>query len=103
MHVRIGPINYELQLVPDLNENGKTTGAIRYRDCIIVLDADLSPQARVQTLWHEVLHGIMGHLNIKDDEAMIDRLSYAVMELLQDNLWLATWNGSTIHGDNNTS
>lgn len=40
-----------------------------------------------QTLWHEVLHGLLIHAGIRDghDETHIDLIAYGIVQVLRDN------------------
>jgi hypothetical protein len=90
--IKIGPIVYELVDVAGLHDQEdrcKLDGHIRYGPCIIELEKNLSPQARCQVLWHEVLHAILAHAGYqKHDDCLLDALAYGIMAVLQDNPWL---------------
>jgi hypothetical protein len=79
--------------VPGLTDNDKITklnGHIKYNDCQICVEAEMSPQAKRQTIWHEIVHGILTHAGMeKQDESMIDAIAYGIMDVIQNNPWLA--------------
>lgn len=87
MQIQIGPIHYDVVLVPEL-ANGEATlhGDINHARCRIRICADDSPQLQHVTLWHEVLHGIL-HLAALDDhsEQLIIALAYGIVQALRDN------------------
>ena len=86
--IRIGPIDYEYALVEGLrNGNDKINGQISYNDCCVEIEACLSDQAKRQTLWHEIIHGILTHAGIKSDEKedLCEAISFGVMAVLRDN------------------
>jgi hypothetical protein len=65
-------------------------GHIKYATSEIKVDASLMPQARRATIWHEVIHGILTQAGYsKHDERMIEAISHGLMNVLQDNPWLA--------------
>jgi len=91
--IKIGATKYRIVTEKNLvGDDGlkRLDGHIRYSSSEIKLDADLGPQARRQVIWHEVLHGIMTHAGIEThDEHLIEAISYGLMNVLQDNPWLA--------------
>lgn len=93
-YVRIGPVRFQIVTHHNLcDKDGSTRldGHIIYALSEIRLDDDLGPQARRQTIWHEVLHGILTQAGVKKhDEATIEALTYGLMDVLQNNPWLAT-------------
>jgi hypothetical protein len=91
--VRIGPIDYEIVYVPDLQDGGKgLDGWFRFDDARIEIKSSLSIQARRQVLWHEIIHGIFmmvgGMPGTERQEDFIDALAYAIMDTLRNNPWL---------------
>jgi len=68
MHIQVGPISYKVVKVKELaSEHGLLHGDINFNRCRIRLDADDHAQRQHQTLWHEVLHGILHQAGIRDD------------------------------------
>lgn len=93
MRVKIGPIKYKIVLVPDLHGGGKKLfGEVHHGSCEVRLEANNAPPTRRQTLWHEILHVVfeqLGSREIDDDEGLVDSMAYVLMQVVQDNKWLA--------------
>lgn len=93
--LKVGPIVYKILWVEDLcsSDGESISGRVLYDMCEIHLEAGNSPQADRQTLWHEIVHIVLTHLgrdeNRKDREAFVDSLAYGLMQVVQDNPWLA--------------
>ena len=87
--VRIGAIDYEVEFIEDLrDETGKLDGRIGYSKTKIQLDADMSAQATVQALLHEVIHAItmhMGKPKESRDESFIDAMAHGFYQVMRDN------------------
>ena len=88
--VRIGGVEYSVTYEENLRHgNDIAYGHISYDDCLIQLSSTdgTSPQMRGQILWHEILHGISEHANLKieDEENVIDTLAKGIYQVLQDN------------------
>lgn len=94
--IKIGPITYNIVAVPGLHSNdGKSLyGEVKYGLCEVRIEADNSPQQDRQTLWHEIVHIILEQLGRGDGgdvgkEGLVDSMAYALMQVVQDNPWLA--------------
>ena len=91
--IKIGAIRYRIVTEKNLvDDDGlkRLDGHIRYSSSEIKLDSALGPQARRQVIWHEVLHGIMTQAGIEThDEKNIEAISHGLMNVLEDNPWLA--------------
>ncbi len=88
MQIQIGPIAYKVVKVKELaSEAGLLHGDINFAHCRIRLDAGDHPQRQHQTLWHEVLHGILHGAGIRDDhdEQQIEALAHGIIQALHDN------------------
>lgn len=87
--IKIGGIRYDIQMVHDLRdeEDTKLDGRFAQSNCLISLNTNLAPQARYQTLWHEIVHGIIAHAGMRDqhDEVLIEALAHGIMQVLLDN------------------
>ena len=87
--VKIGPITYDVKIVERLlnGGSGKLDGQISYSRQLIELDSALCSDAQRQTLWHEIIHGILTqsgrHDGVSDD--VIDALAYGVFGVIKDN------------------
>lgn len=85
--VKIGAITYDVTIDDTLGDTGYS-GQIRYLRTQIVINGDLKPQAAKQTLWHEIIHGIMTNAGIPHEdqtEPLVNAIAYGVMQVLVDN------------------
>lgn len=89
--VRIGPIDFtvvEIERLRDDAGSKSLDGNISYARSEIRLGAELEWQAKRQTLWHEIIHGLMtqGHIETGEaEEQMVDVLAYGIVQVLRDN------------------
>lgn len=96
--IRIGPMDYRVQVVKNLKHRGKDIdGQVNNYLCLIRLEANLGLPVQVQTLWHEIIHaiGYQGRMNSLEfgDEKLVDPLAYALMQVVRDNPFLSKWGG----------
>jgi hypothetical protein len=97
MHIQIGPIVYTVVEVEELaSEHGLLHGDINHGKCRIRLSADDDRQRQHQTLWHEILHGILHGAGIRDDhdEQQIEALAHGIIQVLRDNPSLTPQKGA---------
>lgn len=93
--IKIGGIIFTVVRVHDLkhsSDNRRLDGNIVYGESKIYLDDDLNGQAETQTIWHEVVHGILVHAGMTEvagKEELIEAISYGIMMVLYDNPQLA--------------
>ena len=84
--IRIGAIDYPVEIVQDLASDGEfMDGVITHRPYKICIDAGLGDQGEFVVAWHEVLHAIMTHGSVEEDESTVNMLSYGVAQVLRDN------------------
>lgn len=92
-YVRIGAIYYKISELERLRDEGSAQslfGEIVYSKATISLESAMNPQAKRATLWHEIIHGILQNAGIhKHDETIVNAISLGVMQVLEDNPWLA--------------
>lgn len=92
--IKIGPILYnlrEISRLTDETQTAKLAGHIKYDTSEILLEASLEDQAKLQVLWHEIIHGILTHAGIDNiEERTVDVLAYGVLSVLVDNPGLRT-------------
>lgn len=91
--VKIGPHTYTVKEVERLiSVEGSTVlyGQIRCAQQTIEIEKGMVGTYKRQTIWHEVVHGILEGAGIRDDhdERLIDALSTGIVQVLQDNPWL---------------
>lgn len=95
--IRIGGIDYEVKIVPDLRDGDKKLdGCAKHGVCEILIDAGLSHQIKYQTLLHEVFHTMFLMTGRELDENATDALAYQLLQVLRDNPDLA----GAINGEN---
>lgn len=87
--VKIGAIDYTVETVENLQdeEGKKLDGRITYNMTTIRVDSETSPQAFVQILLHEILHGIetQSGRNGEIEEPTIDALAFGIYQVMRDN------------------
>lgn len=89
--VRIDTVDYSVEQIPKLIVDGRgVDGCITYSKHLIEIEPEIQDeQGMVQTMWHEILHGIMHEraLSFKDtsEETLIDELSKGIYQVVKDN------------------
>jgi hypothetical protein len=83
--IKIGGIRYAVVADNRLIDSLRS-GEMRHMRAEIAVLPDATPDLLPQTLWHEVLHGVLLHAGIKDhDETQIDVIAYGIVQVLRDN------------------
>jgi hypothetical protein len=83
--IKIGGIRYTV-LADNRLIDSLRSGEMRHMRAEIAVLPDATPELLPQTLWHEVLHGVLLHAGIKDhDETQIDVIAYGIVQVLRDN------------------
>ena len=87
--IKIGPITYKLKMVKRLIRNGdeKLDGRISNRSQTIDIESELTPTMQRQTLWHEIIHGILTQAGRHDEvsEGAVDAIAYGIFGVIKDN------------------
>ena len=85
--VKIGAQVFEIKRECELKDKDvDLSGHIKYGSSEILIDSELDKFSTRQVLWHEVVHGILTHAGIRDeDEKLVDILSYGIIQVLEDN------------------
>lgn len=89
--IRIDSIFYRVEKEDKLIADGKEAfGTINYKKKIIKLNTDISEEQEIkQTLWHEIIHGIIHERNFDfektPEETIVDELSKGIYQVLLDN------------------
>lgn len=93
--VKIGLFTYTIEGNDDRmpeSDTGYRVGEIDYERLRIRLKNTLSDQVKIQTLWHEIIHGILNNAGNPDKsqaETVIDAISVGLIQVLRDNPELA--------------
>ncbi len=91
--IKIGGIYFDVTEEKDLKDptaGRGLDGDIAYGKCKIRINANLSYQLRMQTLWHEIIHGILAQSGVeKYNEILVDVLAFGILMVLVDNPELA--------------
>lgn len=84
--VKVAGIDYEVNEVPNMEDDFNRLGQILYTKGIIKVDSQMSPDRKEQVFVHELLHGIFYEAGIEEqDEDMINRVSIVLYQVLKDN------------------
>jgi hypothetical protein len=88
--VKIGIYEYDIVETdkPLLLNGRECSGIIHYNDLKIEIKSDMPKQKKVQSLWHEIFHGITKDWDVNlngDEEDAVDRLATGVIQVLKDN------------------
>lgn len=86
--VRIGGVDYEVNEVDGLHDGGVyLNGHVVFDDCKILINSDMAPFMKWVAIWHEILHALLYHAGIDDEEieGAIRALGYGVTQVLRDN------------------
>ena len=87
--VKIGGIIYSIKLISGKVENDlherNYIGRIDHEQCTITVDKDINEQRMVNSLLHEIAHGIEYLYQIEISEKDIDRFANGFYQVLKDN------------------
>ncbi len=85
--IRLCGLNYTVDVISELyNPQGKLDGRVQHELNRISIETNMSKQASLLTLLHEIGHIIacqIGKPNV--DESLLDALAYQTFQLLVDN------------------
>lgn len=87
MKLRLGFSNYNIKKTTGLIEHG-CFGSFDADNKVITIDPEQAEETREQTLWHEVIHGILYEMEEKEiykDEEFVNMLAKMVHRFLKDN------------------
>lgn len=87
MNIKIGGVQYKVNYTDDLrDESGKrVSGTFHGDQSGIYVATDISKQKQYQVLIHEIMHGIISHFNIEDDEHITHKVANGVYAFIVDN------------------
>lgn len=90
-NIKIGAFNYKVVLEESELDGDACDGLMDYAQAKISISNKQDDQIKVQTLLHEILHGIMHQAGYIDhDEGVINTLSYGLIQVIRDNPELYT-------------
>lgn len=94
-YVKIGCYNYKIIITNEpivIDNNTNYSGCIDYVKHEIKIKKDMPSDNITQTLWHEIIHGILDYFGIddadEDHEKIVDAISKGVIMVVNDNKWL---------------
>lgn len=91
MKIKIGPYRYKLVEDPDLLKGGNTAGQLLptpQKILIPVVGPGIDRQFVNVCIMHECVHGmldVIGELDLNGNEHFVERMSFAMLALIQDN------------------
>ena len=68
-------------------------GEIIYKDCKIKINKEMAPEAKEETIIHEMIHGILVHLGYteqSEDETFVQGLANAIYQGFEIKEWRAS-------------
>lgn len=87
--IKIGCIDYAVDIVALLedDERNEIFGQVAYDESEIRILGRLSPQAKIATLWHEVIHAILIEAGFTGDhnEQMVSAIAHGILGVLKNN------------------
>jgi hypothetical protein len=85
--LKVGPIVFAISMeeAPKDEFDDGLYGQVNFGKSILRLDKDLDPRFLRTTLWHEIVHVIFEQTGIDQDESMVNRIAYALAQVLDDN------------------
>ena len=82
-------IDYAVDIVALLedDERNEIFGQTSYDECVIRILGRLAPQAKIATLWHEIIHAILVEAGFTGDhsEQMVSAIAHGVLGVLKNN------------------
>ena len=87
--IKVGPLHYDVVRRPvpiTEGESGNVFGRVVHEESKILVANNLSKENEMLTILHEVLHALMFHCGIKDqDETFVETASGFLFDLIRDN------------------
>lgn len=107
-YIKIGYTKYKLQIWDKLTAtSNEAYGEFFQREEAIGIAGDQSGSQLVNTLLHEIMHGIVYQYNLSFDggkdtqeEALANVMTNGLMAVFVDNPWLLPWIQKEIKADN---
>lgn len=83
--IRIGGVDYDVIEDPVLTDV-RLCGQIRWLRCQIAIAPSVHPQAKLQILLHEIVHGLLHNAGIDEQpENTVEAIAHGMMQVLRDN------------------
>ena len=88
--VKIGPMTYTVRYIHGLHSDGdKLNGYIKHNSQEILIEDDMCAESKRQTLWHEIIHGILMQGGFHEhNDRVVEVIAYGLLGVLQGNRWL---------------
>jgi hypothetical protein len=87
--VKIGIYTYDVEIAhePLMLNRQECKAIIDYENLVISISSQITPQHQFQSLWHELLHGVVKEhqVNLGDEEDIVDGIAVGIVQLMQDN------------------
>lgn len=86
--IKIMSSNYQINEVEKIDYERTTIGKIYYQEEKIEIDKSLTENLKIETLIHEVLHGILeklGYDDLNDDEQKVQSIASTLYLVLKEN------------------
>lgn len=83
MKVNICGVTHTVKECEDKFDADTHFGQIDYKKCEILVNKELSEESKVETICHEMVHGIFVHLgynNLANDEQLVQALGNAIYQ-----------------------
>lgn len=105
--IKIGYTKYKIQIWDKLTaSSNEAYGEFFQREQVIGIDGNQTGSQLVNTLLHEVMHGIVYQMGIKMDgdadvreETMVNSVTNGLCQVYVDNPWLLPWIQKEIKSD----
>ena len=86
--VKIGGLKYDVLIDDTLYAKESCIGEIRHKETLIMIDNNLSDEAKGLTLIHEIIHGLLYQIanhELLNNEEFVEPFSNALYALIVDN------------------
>lgn len=83
--MKIGCYRYEVKEVKSVNKFEARKGEIDFYEKVIRLDEDMSPNDKLETLLHEIVHGIDDFMDVGLEENQVKKLGHGLAMVFMDN------------------
>jgi Zn-dependent peptidase ImmA (M78 family) len=84
--INIAGLDYDIKEVPVIDKDNHLLGQIDYVGQVILIDSEQTEQRKEQTLFHEILHGVLeqtGLSELNEDDRKVQSISVALHQTLK--------------------